>query len=99
MCSRGPLGVCFEELDCLSPRRLKLGSARGPYRRLGAVDRGEKVRLSSGAQDQKTVTPTNAPGHVCRLQMELCFSWAQAEGQQVDLLNDESLQEQRKASQ
>lgn len=87
--------MCFEELDCHSPRRLKLGSTRGPYRQLEAVNRGEKKRAAFIlAQDQKTVT-----GHMGRLAMKLCFTWAQAEGQQVDLLNDDSLQEQRKASQ
>lgn len=73
--------MCFEELERHSPRRLKLGSTRGPYRQLEAVDRGEKKREGFClAQDQKPVTSTNAPGHMCRLEMELCFPWAQAEG-------------------
>lgn len=45
-----------------------------------------------------TVTSADAPDHTCGLQTELHCTWAQAEGWQVDLLNDDSLQEQRNAN-
>lgn len=66
------------------------------YRQTGAVNRGKRTQLPS--EPGSTDTSADAPDHVCGLALEGHVPGLGESDSRADVSNEDSLQEQRKAS-